>query len=113
MAHEIMDHVASHMGASDTKPPKVVHHVEVHHSATKGDHIVTHHHTHPDHHPSEKHTTRGDDELTSHLMATMGTPNEGETPATGPATPPDASAGAAAGAAPNAAAGAAPMPAAM
>lgn len=80
------------------KPKKEIHHIEIHHSGTKGDHIVTHHHTHPDHHPSEKHTTRGDDEMVQKAMATMGTPNPGE-------AAPDPNAAAAAPD-PNAAAGA-------
>lgn len=63
---------------SQDKPKKEVSHVEVRKSDTKGDHIITHHHTHPEHHPKEEHTTRGDDEMVQHMMANMGTPNPGE-----------------------------------
>jgi hypothetical protein len=109
-----MDHVyhevASHMGGGDRKPAKEVDHIKSYKSKTKGDTIHEHHHTHPEHHPMEKHTTRGDDEMAAHMMANLGTPNpgEGQDASAAPATPPDAAAGAAAGAAPNAAAGAPP-----
>lgn len=69
---------AGAMHGDEHKPPKVVDHVEVHHSGTKGDHIIRHHHTHPSHHPPEDHTTRGDDEMASHMMENMGSQNPGE-----------------------------------
>ena len=106
----VMHEVSAHMGGGE-KPKKEIHHIEIHKSATKGDHHIIHKHTSAQH-PDEHHTTRGDDELAAHTLATMGTPNPGETADTGPAGPatsPDATAGAAAGAAPNAAAGAPPM----
>jgi hypothetical protein len=66
------------------KSHKEVHHIEVH-KTHGGGHVITHHHTDSEHHPSEMHHTQGDDELAAHVLQTMGTPNEGETPATGPA----------------------------
>jgi hypothetical protein len=111
MADHVYHEVASHMSGSDHKPAKEIDHIKSYKSKTSGDTIHEHHHTHPEHHPMEKHTKRGDDEMAAHMMANLGTPNPGETADTGPAgpaTPPDAAAGAAAGAAPNAAAGAPP-----
>lgn len=72
-------------GDSGAKPPKEVHHIEIHKSKTKGDHIITHHHTHPHAHPPEEHTTRGDDEMAGHALDTMGTPNPGESAVPAPA----------------------------
>ena len=85
------------LGGSDSKPPKVISHI-VHRKSANGDHIFEHHHTHPDHHPKEEHTKRGDDEMVEHMMQHAGTPNPGEaeadagTPDAG--APQDASAGA-------------------
>lgn len=91
------DAVTEHMGGHG-KPAKEIAHIKSYKSKTKGDVIHEHHHTHPEHHPMEEHTTRGDDELANHAMANMGTPNEGESasdPAVGaPATDPAAVAGA-------------------
>ena len=69
---------------SGEKSHKETHHVEVHRSG-KGGHVIIHHHSDPEHHPSEMHHTQGDDEMAAHILQTMGTPNEGETPDTGPA----------------------------
>ena len=70
--------VAEHMGGHSTeKPAKKIKSITHEHS-TNGDHIFTHHHTHPEHHPSETHTKRGDDEMVHHMLKHAGTPNEGE-----------------------------------
>lgn len=85
------------LGGDDSKPPKVISHI-VHRKSANGDHIFEHHHTHPEHHPKEEHTKRGDDEMVEHMMQHAGTPNPGEaeadagTPDAG--APQDASAGA-------------------
>lgn len=98
------------MGGSHDKPKKEISHVEVKRSGTKGDHIITHHHTHPEHHPPETKTTRGDDEMVEHMMQNMGTQNPGEAAADPNAASPDPSAAAAPAGAPTAgpAPGAAP-----
>lgn len=92
-------HVVSRaLGGEDSKPEKKVSKIE-HTKSTNGDHIFTHHHTHPEHHPAETHTKRGDDEMVQHMMQHAGTPNPGEAEAEA-GTPdaynpaPDASAGA-------------------
>jgi hypothetical protein len=92
-------------GSKESKPPKEIHHVEVHHDSGKaGGHVIIHHHTHPEHHPAEAHSTHGDDEMTEHNLAAMGSPNPGEAPdpAAAQAGPPD----------PSGAGGAMPAPAA-
>lgn len=95
------------LGGGKGKPSKEVHKVEVERAANGG-HIITHHHTNPEH-PPERHTTKGDDEMAQHLMQTMGTPNSGEPEAdAGQSGVPDASAGAPTGAPTGAPAGAAP-----
>ena len=115
--------VAEHMGGHSTeKPAKKIKSITHEHS-TNGDHIFTHHHTHPEHHPAETHTKRGDDEMVHHMLKHAGTPNEGEAaadpsgaadmtdPANAAAAGPAAGAPPAAGPAPAAAAGGAMPPA--
>jgi hypothetical protein len=63
-------------GKSKT-PAKVVSEIHVK-KAANGGHILTHKHTHPDHHPDETHTTKGDDAMVGHMMDNLGTPNTGE-----------------------------------
>lgn len=82
------------LGGSDGKKPKKEIERIVHRKSTNGDHIFEHHHRHPDHHPMETHTKRGDDEMVAHMLANAGTPNPGEAEIP-PANPgADASAGA-------------------
>ena len=92
----------SHEAASDMKgkekPAKKISHVTVKHAANGG-HIITHHHTAPEHHPDEDHTTKGDAAMMAHMQQAM--------PDQNPPAPE-----AEAGADPNAAAGAPPMAAA-
>jgi surfactin synthase thioesterase subunit len=109
--------VAEDMGGhhEGAKPAKKIKRIEHEHS-TNGDHIFTHHHTHPEHHPSETHTKRGDDEMVHHMLKHAGTPNEGEAESepNAAAAMSDPANAAAAGAPPAAAAPAgAPAPAAM
>lgn len=81
------------MSGGEKPPKKEIKHIETSKSDTKGDHIHVHHHTRPDHHPPETHTTRGDDEMTAHMLQNIGTANPGE--ATDPnAAPEGAPAGA-------------------
>jgi hypothetical protein len=75
--HPLMDAVSHALGGSESKPPKVISHM-VHRKSANGDHIFEHHHTHPEHHPKEEHTKRGDDEMVEHMMQHAGTPNPGE-----------------------------------
>lgn len=103
-------------GGDHSTPKKEIKHIETRRSDTKGDHVHIHHHTHPDHHPPETHTTRGDDEMASHMMANMGTQNPGEaqSDAAGGAPDPNAAAGAPpVGAPPVAAPGAVAAPGGM
>jgi hypothetical protein len=93
-------------GASEAKPAKKVKEIHVKHAANGG-HIIKHVHTHPDHHPDEEHTTKGDDELADHVTSAMGQPNPGEAEAD--AGTPDAGAGAAASAGAPPAGAAAPQ----
>jgi hypothetical protein len=92
------EHAMSGGSEHGEKPKKEIDHIKSYKSDTKGDVIHEHHHKHPEHHPVEKHTTRGDDEMAAHMMQNMGTPNPGEaeadagTPDAAPAASPDASA---------------------
>ena len=108
-----MDSVKEELGGKkETPPKKEVKHMHIT-KAANGGHVITHTHTHPEHHPDETHTTKTDDELMDHVAQNMGTPNPGEAeadPAGGAAA---AGAGAlpAGGAAPQAGpAPAAPIP---
>lgn len=77
MAATWTEHVKHGLGGSDDKPKKEIDHI-VHRKSTNGDHIFEHHHTHPEHHPMETHTKRGDDEMVAHMLDHAGTPNPGE-----------------------------------
>jgi hypothetical protein len=107
------DKAASAMkGKSEKKPEKKIESVSVRHAANGG-HIITHHHTHPDVHPSEEHTTKGDAALMAHMQQSM--PDQAPPAEAGAgAGAPDAAAAGAAGAAgagaPPPAAGAPPVP---
>jgi hypothetical protein len=90
------------LSGGHSKAKKEIDHIVTRRSHN-GDHIHVHHHTHPEDHPSETHTTRGDDEMVAHMLSNMGTPNPGEAEA-------DAGTPEAAPAAPSAPAGAAPVP---
>jgi hypothetical protein len=106
---DVMNELKHSLSGEHEKPKKVVHKMHIE-KAKSGGHIITHEHTHPAHHPDEKHVTKGDDELASHVLQNMGTPNPGEAeadagqsgiPAGGAAPTPGASAGAAPGGAPS------------
>jgi hypothetical protein len=86
------------LGGDDQKPKKEIEHVKVR-KAANGGHIIEHHHTHPEHHPMEEHTTKSDDEMAEHMLASMGTPNTGEAEAD--AGTPDAASATAGAAAPS------------
>lgn len=97
-SHAVHESLGGHNG----KPEKKIARIE-HEKSHNGDHVFTHHHTHPEHYPKETHTKRGDDEMVAHMIANAGTPNPGEAEAdAGQSGIPgeDASAAPAAGAAP-------------
>lgn len=100
---DVYNSTSKSLGGKSKAPAKVVHKVEIR-KGTSGGHIIEHHHTHPDHHPMEEHTTANDAAMLSHLQNVMGnSPASGADPN---AMPPDPSAGAGApspGAAPAAA----------
>ncbi len=66
------------LGGKGHTPKKEIKEIRVKKSHNGG-HIITHKHHHPEHHPDEEHTTKGDDEMVSHMMQHAGTPNDGET----------------------------------
>lgn len=106
MKHGTMSSVAEELGGKSEKPKKEIKHMHIK-KATNGGHIIRHEHTHPEHHPDEEHITKNDDELASHVLQNMGTPNPGEAEA-------DAGqSGIPAAAAPGATAGATPPNAAL
>lgn len=75
--HDYKDAIAGSLGGSTETPKKEIKHV-ITRKSKNGGHIHEHHHTHPDHHPMEEHTTHGDDAMVEHLLQHMGTPNPGE-----------------------------------
>jgi hypothetical protein len=106
---DMKDAVSEALGGKKEKAPKKeVKSLHITKSANGG-HIIRHEHTHPEHHPDETHTTKGDDQLAQHVMANMGQPNPGEA-APDPTADPTAAAAAMAGGGAPAAGGAAPMP---
>jgi hypothetical protein len=111
---ERFDHMAGWNKSAGSKaagkskmPAKKVSHVTVEKGASGG-HIVTHHHTHPDVHPDEKHVTSDDQAMMAHMMAPQGA-DMSNAPAQAGAPPAAGGDPAMAGAAPQA--GAPPMPA--
>lgn len=82
-------------GGDHAKPAKVIDHIKSYKSASHGKTVHETHHTHPEHHPMEKHVKSGDDEMAEHMMANLGTQNPGEAaadPSAAGAAPPDPSA---------------------
>lgn len=75
--HDTYSLAKSGMAGSDHMPEKKIKHIVTRKSANGG-HVHEHHHTHPDVHPMEEHTTQGDDGMVGHMMDNMGTPNPGE-----------------------------------
>jgi hypothetical protein len=78
MSDKWTDAVTEHLGGHEGKRPEKKIHSITHEHSTNGDHIFTHRHSHPEHHPDEKHTKRGDDEMVHHMMKHAGKPNDGE-----------------------------------
>lgn len=77
MADKYGSYASESLGGSHDKPKKEIDHIKVR-KAANGGHIMEHHHTHPEHHPVEHHTTKGDDAMVQHMLANAGTPNPGE-----------------------------------
>ena len=80
--HESMAVVKGALGGHEAKKEapkskKEVKEVRIRKAKNHG-HIIEHHHTNPVDHPMEEHTTGNDDELASHVLTHMGTPNPGE-----------------------------------
>jgi septal ring-binding cell division protein DamX len=96
---------ATEMKGKD-KPAKKVSHVEVKHAANGG-HIITHHHTAPEHHAPEDHTTKGDAAMMAHMQQAMPDQAPAADPTGAGGDPAAAAMGGGAG--PNPATGAAPM----
>lgn len=76
MEHDMKSSMAEHLGGGH-KPAKEIESIK-HKKSDNGDHIFTHRHTHPEHHPDEVHTKRGNDEMVEHMLKHAGTPNPGE-----------------------------------
>lgn len=105
------------LGGKSKGPKKEVKEIRTRKGASGG-YIHEHHHTSPEHHPMEEHTSANQDAMVQHMMQNMGSPNPGEADAdAGQSGIPAAAASApnpaaAAGAAPPGA-GAGPVPGAM
>ena len=69
--------VSDELSGKAAKPKKEIKSMHIK-KAANGGHIIRHEHTHPEHHPDEEHTTKTDDQLASHVLQNMGTPNPGE-----------------------------------
>ena len=74
MAEGLYDKVP---GMPAHKPKKEIDHI-VHSKAKTGEHVMVHHHTHPEHHPAETHVKKNMDDVHAHLEDHMGEPNPGE-----------------------------------
>jgi hypothetical protein len=62
---DMKDAVSEALGGKKEKAPKKeVKSLHITKSANGG-HIIRHEHTHPEHHPDETHTTKGDDQLSA------------------------------------------------
>ena len=99
--------VSDELSGKAAKPKKEIKSMHIK-KAANGGHIIRHEHTHPEHHPDEEHTTKTDDQLASHVLQNMGTPNPGEAEADAGQSGIPAAGAAPAGGAP---AGGAPTPA--
>lgn len=75
--HYGKDTVTRALGGEDKKPAKEVREVRTR-KAKSGGYIHEHHHTHPEHHPMEEHTSKDQDAMAEHMLQSMGTPNPGE-----------------------------------
>lgn len=64
-------------GDKESKPDKEIKEIRTR-KAKSGGYIHEHHHTHPEHHPMEEHTSENQDAMVSHMMEHLGTPNPGE-----------------------------------
>jgi hypothetical protein len=68
------DHMSDHKA---DKPKKEIHEIRTRKAKTGG-YIHEHHHTHPEYHKMEEHTSPDQDAMVSHMMEHMGQPNPGE-----------------------------------
>jgi hypothetical protein len=68
-------------GKAARKPAKVIDHIKTRKVA--GGFVHEHHHTHPEHHKMEEHTSKTMDDLHGHFEDHMGSPNSGEAEADG------------------------------
>ena len=100
-----MSGAADALGGKAETPKKEVKEIRTRKGKTGG-YIHEHHHTAPEHHPMEEHTSADQDGMMAHMMEHMGTPNPGEADAdAGQSGVPAAPAPAPAAGAPAAAAG--------
>ena len=65
------------MAGASKAPKKEIHEVRTR-KGKSGGYIHEHHHTNPEHHPMEEHTSPNQDAMVAHMMANMGSPNPGE-----------------------------------
>jgi hypothetical protein len=72
-----MENVAAELGGKSEKPKKEIKEIRTR-KGKSGGYIHEHHHTAPEHHPMEEHTSPDQDAMVSHLMEHMGQPNPGE-----------------------------------
>ena len=104
----VKDKMISSLGGDEKKPKKEVKEIRTR-KGKSGGYIHEHHHTHPEHHPMEEHTSKDSAAMHDHMEEHMGEPNPGEAEAdAGQHGIPDAQAAPASIPAPPA--GAAPMP---
>lgn len=65
------------LGGKEKVPAKEVHEIRTR-KGKSGGYIHEHHHTSPEHHPMEEHTSPNQDAMVAHMMQNMGSPNPGE-----------------------------------
>lgn len=96
-----MEGAASELGGKSEKPKKELKEIRTR-KGKSGGYIHEHHHTAPEHHPMEEHTSADQDGMMAHMMEHMGTPNPGEAEADAGQSGVPAAGAAAGGAAPAA-----------
>lgn len=78
MSQHIYDLAESKLtGEKPKKHKKEVHEIRTR-KAKSGGYIHEHHHTRPEEHPIEEHTTPDQDAMAAHMIEHMGEPNPGE-----------------------------------
>lgn len=75
--HDTYSLAKDKMSGGEDTPKKEIHHIRTR-KVSGGGYIHEHHHTRPEYHPMEEHTSADQDGMVDHMMQNMGEPNPGE-----------------------------------